>query len=67
MLDLAECGPHIGTSEVNPDEARLVADFLIGEMLRLGCRFDLRLFVNKACPTTSNGRTTKRSPIGATW
>lgn len=50
MLDLAECGSHIGRSEVGREEAYLVAHFLIGEMLRLGCRFDLRLFVNKALP-----------------
>lgn len=50
MLDLAERGSHIGRSEVGPEEARLVANFLLGEMLRLGCRFDLRLFVNKALP-----------------
>lgn len=50
MIDLAECGSHIGRSEVVPEEARLVAHFLIGEMLRLACRFDLRLFVNKALP-----------------
>ena len=50
MLDLAECGSHIGRSEVGPEEACLVAHFLIGEMLRLACRFDLRLFVNKALP-----------------
>lgn len=50
MLDLAERGSQVGTSGVGPDEARLVAHFLIGEMLRLACRFDLRLFVNKALP-----------------
>lgn len=51
MLGIADLGwPHIGRPEISPDEARLVAHFLIGEMLRLGCRFDLRLFVNKALP-----------------
>lgn len=51
MLGMAEMGwPHSGQLEVSPDEARLVAHFLIGEMLRLSCRFDLRLFVNKALP-----------------
>ena len=37
-------------TEIAPEESRTVAHFLIGEMLRLGCRFDLRLFVNKALP-----------------
>jgi hypothetical protein len=51
MLGLAELGwPHTGRAEIPPVEARAVAHFLIGEMLRLGCRFDLRLFVNKALP-----------------
>jgi hypothetical protein len=51
MLGMAELGwPHTGEPEISPDEARAVAHFLIGEMLRLGCRFDLRLFVNKALP-----------------
>jgi hypothetical protein len=51
MLGLAELGwPHTGHPEISPEEARTVAHFLIGEMLRLGCRFDLRLFVNKALP-----------------
>lgn len=27
-----------------------MARYLIGELLRLGCRFDLRLFVDKALP-----------------
>jgi hypothetical protein len=46
MLDLAERG----AVPVPPAEATEVARFLIAEMLRLGCRFDLRLFVNKAIP-----------------
>jgi hypothetical protein len=51
MLGIAELGwPHSGQMEINPEEARTVAHFLIGEMLRLRCRFDLRLFVNKALP-----------------
>lgn len=51
MLGIAELGwPNIGQPEISPDETRTVAHFLIGEMLRLGCRFDLRLFVNKALP-----------------
>jgi hypothetical protein len=51
MLGIAELGwPNTGRPEINAEEARTVAHFLIGEMLRLGCRFDLRLFVNKALP-----------------
>jgi hypothetical protein len=51
MLGMAELGwPHTGRPEITPEEARTVAHFLIGEMLRLGCRFDLRLYVNKALP-----------------
>src|SRR5262249_5548461 len=51
MLGLAELGwPHTSRQEIAPEETRTVAHFLIGEMLRLGCRFDLRLFVNKALP-----------------
>jgi hypothetical protein len=51
MLGLAELGwPHSGEPEISPAEARSVAHFVLGEMLRLGCRFDLRLFVNKALP-----------------
>jgi hypothetical protein len=51
MLDIAELGwPHSGLREIAPEEARTIAHFLIDEMLRLGCRFDLRLFVNKALP-----------------
>ncbi len=51
MLGLAELGwPNTGRPEISADEACTVAHFLTGEMLRLGCRFDLRLFVNKALP-----------------
>jgi hypothetical protein len=51
MLGIAELGwPNTGRPEISAGEARAVAHFLIGEMLRLGCRFDLRLFVNKALP-----------------
>src|SRR5690348_4873765 len=51
MLSIAELGwPLTGRPEISPEEARAVAQFLIGEMLRLSCRFDLRLFVNKALP-----------------
>jgi hypothetical protein len=46
MLELAERG----SLPVPPAEAREVARFVIEGMLRHGCRFDLRLFVNKAIP-----------------
>jgi hypothetical protein len=50
MLAIAESGWPTARPTVTPPEAVTVARFLIGEMLRLGCRFDLRLFVNKALP-----------------
>jgi hypothetical protein len=50
MLAIAESGWPTARPTVTPQEAVTVARFLIGEMLRLGCRFDLRLFVNKALP-----------------
>jgi hypothetical protein len=46
MLDLAERG----SLPVPPAEAGMVARFVIEAMLRQGCRFDLRLFINKAIP-----------------
>jgi hypothetical protein len=42
ILDIAERG----WGSVQPADAGAVARFVIGEMLRLGCPFDLRLFVN---------------------
>ena len=52
MLDIADRGWPAGSSnpEINPDAARTVAHYLIGEMLRLECPFDLRLLCNKALP-----------------
>jgi hypothetical protein len=52
MLDLADRGWPCGSvnPEIGPDAARTVAHYLIGEMLRLSCPFDLRLLVNKAFP-----------------
>jgi hypothetical protein len=52
MLAIADRGWPAGsaTPSIKPAEAAAVAQFVIGEMLRLGCRFDLRLFVNKALP-----------------
>ncbi|HYT88172.1 MAG TPA: hypothetical protein VEL76_05595 [Gemmataceae bacterium] len=46
MLDIADRG----VAGIPPEAAREVAHFVIGEMVRHGCRFDLRLFVNKALP-----------------
>jgi hypothetical protein len=52
MLDAAGRGwpADAATPAVKPAEALEVARYVIGEMLRLGCRFDLRLFFNKALP-----------------
>ncbi len=52
MLDIADRGWPGGSAnpEITADAARMVAHYLIGEMLRLSCRFDLRLLVNKAFP-----------------
>ena len=50
MLDIADRGWPPPRPAIEPEDAHDVARFLIGEMLRLGCRFDLRLFVNKALP-----------------
>ena len=50
MLDIAGRGWPAARPSIAPGECLEVAGFLIGEMLRLGCRFDLRLFVNKALP-----------------
>ncbi len=52
MLDIADRGWPAGSGnpEIAPEAARMVAHYLIGELLRLSCRFDLRLLVNKAFP-----------------
>ena len=51
MLDIADRGwPAKGPQAVKPEEASEVAQFVIGELLRLSCRFDIRLFVDKALP-----------------
>ena len=52
MLTVAGFGWPLGASvpSITPAEAQTVAEFVIGEMLRLGARFDLRLFFNKAIP-----------------
>ena len=50
MLDIADKGWPASRPSIPPGECGEVARFVIGEMLRMGCRFDLRLFVNKAMP-----------------
>jgi len=52
MLDIADRGWPAGSGnpDIDSETARMVAHYLIGEMLRLSCRFDLRLLVNKAFP-----------------
>jgi hypothetical protein len=52
MLDIADRGWPSGSDipEIDPEAARTVAHYVVGEMLRLSCRFDLRLLVNKAFP-----------------
>lgn len=52
MLDIASRGwpSHAKTPTIRPDEARQITEFVIGELLRLDCRFDLRLLVTKAFP-----------------
>ena len=49
MLAIAELG---GSADgAGPEERTAVAHYVIGEMVRLGARFDLRLLLNKALPT----------------
>jgi hypothetical protein len=50
MLEFADPGWPGGptTPNIPPDAAREVVHYLIGEMLRLSCPFDLRLLVDKA-------------------
>jgi hypothetical protein len=52
MLEFADSGWPGGptTPDIPPDAAREVTHYLIGEMLRLSCPFDLRLLVDKAFP-----------------
>jgi hypothetical protein len=52
MLVIADRGWPAGSvnPEIDPESARMVAHYLIGEMARLSCPFDLRLLVNKAFP-----------------
>lgn len=50
MLSVVEHGWPADSPSVTSEEAREVARHVIGEMLRVGCRFDLRLLLNKALP-----------------
>jgi hypothetical protein len=50
MLRAAESGWPPEMPTIQPAEAQTVAEFVITELLRLGARFDLRLFFNKALP-----------------
>jgi hypothetical protein len=52
LLDISDRGWPSGSSnpEIEPESAGAVTHYLIGEMLRLDRRFDLRLLVNKALP-----------------
>jgi hypothetical protein len=56
MLDLAERGWPFAMPTVPPEDAREVARYVIAELLRLGLRFDLRLFVDKALPAFQQWR-----------
>jgi len=49
MLSVAAAGTG-GDGAVTPREAVAVAEYVIGEMLRVGAKFDLRLYFNKALP-----------------
>jgi hypothetical protein len=50
MLGLAEMGWPDERPTASAGECREVARFVIAELLRRGCRFDLRLFLDKALP-----------------
>jgi hypothetical protein len=50
MLDIAGCRLPPSCPTVTKEEAVVVARYLIAEMIRLGCRFDLRLYIGKALP-----------------
>ncbi|MDG3008305.1 hypothetical protein [Paludisphaera mucosa] len=50
MLDVASRGWPAHRPETSPEKALEVAEHLIAEMIRLGCRFDVRLLVGKALP-----------------
>jgi hypothetical protein len=52
MLDVASRGWPVGATvpSITPAEAREVVRYVIAEMVRLSCRFDLRLLVVKGFP-----------------
>jgi hypothetical protein len=52
MLEIADQGWPAGSDnqEINAEDARTIAQYVIEEMLRAPCPFDLRLLVNKAFP-----------------
>jgi len=50
MRSIAEKGWPAKSQRMTPKECREVAEFLIAESKRLGCRLDLRLLVDKAFP-----------------
>jgi hypothetical protein len=52
MLGIADRGWPVGTGNpsIAPEAAHAIVSYLMGEMIRLDCRFDLRLLVNKAFP-----------------
>jgi len=50
MLGLAELGWPADRPTITPAECREVACFVLTELLRRGCPFDLRLFLDKALP-----------------
>jgi hypothetical protein len=58
MFEFADLGwPGDSTTpNIPPDAAREVTHYLIGEMLRLSCPFDLRLLFDKAFPTYGQWR-----------
>ena len=50
MLDISTRAWPADRPSLSPSECGEVARFVLGEMMRLECRFDLRLFVNKGLP-----------------
>jgi hypothetical protein len=51
ILHIASLGWPVSRPTVAAEEGEAIARFVIGEMIRLGCHFDLRLFVDRALPT----------------
>ena len=52
MLDIASRGWPVGSTAqtIKPEDARQVAEHVISELIRLDCRFDMRLLTNKGFP-----------------